>query len=104
MNNAINSHDHYGKRSPFEDFDMEHITPAFRAIQHKRFFEYIDTLDSDDKSTYFKTFGKLASLDDSKAFRRMVCKDENMKLIGDYDTYIHIKAQTSLLITHQSRS
>ncbi len=93
MSNNMDFLEIFQLQAEFEDFDMEHIIPAFRAIQHKRFFEYIDTLDSDDKSTYFKTFGKLASLDDSKAFRRMVCKDENMKLIGDYDTYIHIKEQ-----------
>ena len=93
MSNDMDFIEIFQLQAEFEDFDMEHIIPAFKAIQHKRFFEYIDTLDSDAKSTYFKTFGKLASLDDSKAFRKMVCKDENMKLIGDYDTYIHIKEQ-----------
>lgn len=76
-----------------KDYDEEHIIPAFKTKQYRRFFEYIDTLDSDIKVQYFNTFGKIASLEDSKAFRKLVCKEENIELLGDINTYNHIKEQ-----------
>ena len=42
---------------------------------------------------YYRSFGKLSSLDDSKKFRRLVCNENNMELLGDYDIYNHIKEQ-----------
>ena len=83
----------FQKKVDFNEYENKHLIPAFKTIQHRRFFEYIDTLDSKIKTEYFNTFGKISSLEDSKAFRRLVCKEENMELLGDKKTYYHIKEQ-----------
>lgn len=38
----------------------------------------------------FNNFGKFASLDDSLAFQRLMCKEENMELLGDHRIFDRI--------------
>ena len=77
----------------FSEFDYEHIEKAFKSRQHKRFFNHINQLNQPIKTKYFSTFGKLASLDDNKAFRKMICEVQNIELLGDWNIYYHIKEQ-----------
>lgn len=77
----------------FSEFDMDHIKPAYKAKQHERFFNYIDTLVPEEKKIYYMSFGKFFSLNDSKLFRKLVCREDNMELLGDYKIYNHIKEQ-----------
>ena len=83
----------FQQSADLKEYDEKHIIPAFKTRQYRRFFEYIDTLDSDIKTQYFNTFGKIATLEDSKAFRKLVCKEENIELLGEIDTYNHVKEQ-----------
>ena len=83
----------FQQHADFSKFDLDHLRPAFVCKQYDRFFEYIDSLPNDIKTEYFNSFGKLASLDDSKAFRKLVCKDENIELLGNYNVYRHVKEQ-----------
>ena len=38
-------------------------------------------------------FGKFKTEQDSKAFQRLICKKENMELLGSYDLYRKIRYQ-----------
>lgn len=64
----------------------------FKVPQHKRFFEFIFSSNQPDelKNEYLSSFGKLASLDDSLAFQKLVCKEENMKLLGSHRIFNRI--------------
>ena len=83
----------FQQKADFCKYEKKHLLPVFKTKQYARFFKYIDTLDNEIKTEYFNTFGKLASIEDSKAFRKLVCKKENMELLGDRKTYYHIKEQ-----------
>lgn len=93
MSNHFEFLELFQTHADFTKFDIDHIVPAYKTKQHERFFKYIDSLSPEEKKSYYKTFGKLASLNDSKAFRKLVCREENMELLGDYDIYYHIKEQ-----------
>ena len=71
---------------------QEKIVPMFKVPQHKRFFEFIFSSNQPDelKNEYLSSFGKLASLDDSLAFQKLVCKEENMKLLGSHRIFNRI--------------
>ncbi len=81
----------FQQNADFSEYDMSHIIPAYKTKQYKRFFMYIDSLSADEKKKYYKSFGKFSSLDDSKAFRKLVCSEENMELLGDYNIRNHIR-------------
>ena len=76
----------------FEKLSNELIIPIFKVPQHERFFNYIfsDKQSNDIKKEYLKNFGKFASLDDSIAFQRLMCKEENMNLLGDESIFSKI--------------
>ena len=71
---------------------QEKIVPMFKVPQHKRFFEFIFSSNQPDelKNEYLSSFGKFASLDDSLAFQKLVCKEENMKLLGSHRIFNRI--------------
>ena len=83
----------FQQKANFSDFDMDHIVPAYKTKQYERFFNHIDSLSPEEKKEYYKSFGKFASLNDSKAFRKLVCREDNMELLGDYALRDHIKEQ-----------
>ena len=83
----------FQQKANFSEFDMDHIVPAYKTKQYERFFNHIDSLSPEEKKEYYKSFGKFASLNDSKAFRKLVCREDNMELLGDYALRDHIKEQ-----------
>ena len=83
----------FQQKADFSEFDMDHIVPAYKTKQYERFFNHIDSLSPEEKKEYYKSFGKFASLNDSKAFRKLVCREDNMELLGDYALRDHIKEQ-----------
>lgn len=85
--------EHFQQKANFSEYDMKHIEPAYKTKQYERFFVYIDSLSPAEKKKYYRCFGKLSSLDDSKKFRKLVCREDNMELLGEYEIYDHIKAQ-----------
>lgn len=93
MSSDLNFLERFQQQADFSEFDMTHITPAYHAKQHDRFFSYIDTLTPEEKKSYYMSFGKFSSLNDSKLFRKLVCREDNMELLGDYKIYDHIKEQ-----------
>lgn len=93
MSRDLDFLERFQQQADFSEFDMAHITPAYQAKQHERFFSYIDTLTPEEKKSYYMSFGKFSSLNDSKLFRKLVCREDNMELLGDYKIYDHIKEQ-----------
>ena len=93
MSSDLDFLERFQQQADFSEFDMTHITPAYHAKQHERFFSYIDTLTPEEKKSYYMSFGKFSSLNDSKLFRKLVCREDNMELLGDYKIYDHIKEQ-----------
>ena len=93
MSSDLDFLERFQQQANFSEFDMAHITPAYHAKQHERFFGYIDTLMPEEKKSYYMSFGKFSSLNDSKLFRKLVCREDNMELLGDYKIYDHIKEQ-----------
>lgn len=93
MSSDLDFLERFQQQADFSEFDMTHITPAYHAKQHERFFSYIDNLTPEEKKLYYMSFGKFSSLNDSKLFRKLVCREDNMELLGDYKIYDHIKEQ-----------
>lgn len=93
MSNHWNFLECFQQEANFSEYNLKHIVPAYKTKQHKRFFQYIDSLSQEEKKSYYKSFGKFASLDDSKAFRKLVCREDNMELLGDNNIRDHIKEQ-----------
>ena len=93
MSRDLDFLERFQQQADFLEFDMAHITPTYQAKQHERFFSYIDTLTPEEKKSYYMSFGKFSSLNDSKLFRKLVCREDNMELLGDYKIYDHIKEQ-----------
>ena len=93
MSRDLDFLERFQQQADFSEFDMAHITPAYQAKQHERFLSYIDTLTPEEKKSYYMSFGKFSSLNDSKLFRKLVCREDNMELLGDYKIYDHIKEQ-----------
>lgn len=93
MSRNLDFLERFQQQADFSEFDMAHITPAYQAKQHERFFSYIDSLTPEEKKSYYMSFGKFSSLNDSKLFRKLVCREDNMELLGDYKIYDHIKEQ-----------
>ena len=93
MSRDLDFLERFQQQADFSEFDMAHITPAYQAKQHERFFSYIDSLTPEEKKSYYMSFGKFSSLNDSKLFRKLVCREDNMELLGDYKIYDHIKEQ-----------
>lgn len=93
MSSDLDFLERFQQQADFSEFDMAHITPAYHAKQHERFFSYIDNLTPEEKKLYYMSFGKFSSLNDSKLFRKLVCREDNMELLGDYKIYDHIKEQ-----------
>lgn len=79
----------------FSKFDKELLIPIFEVPQTERFFQYIfsDENETSIKEEYLQKFGKFKTEQDSKAFQRLICKDENMELLGSYDLYYRIHRQ-----------
>lgn len=79
----------------FSKFDKELLVPIFEVPQTERFFQYIfsDENETSIKEEYLQKFGKFKTEQDSKAFQRLICKDENMELLGSYDLYYRIHRQ-----------
>lgn len=75
-----------------EEFDEKLLIPIFKTKQSKRFFEYIfsDKTEQSLKEKYLREFGEFKTEADSKAFQVLICRDENMELLGDYKIYHHI--------------
>ncbi len=75
-----------------EKLSQEKIVPIFKVPQHERFFVFIfsDSQPEELKTEYLNNFGKFASLEDSLAFQRLMCKEENMKLLGSYRIFNRI--------------
>jgi hypothetical protein len=73
----------------FEKVDMKYIIPMFKAKQTSRLFEYIfsDKVDKPIKEVYLREFGYFKEEKDSKSFQILMCKEENMELLGDYKLY-----------------
>ena len=94
MSRDLDFLERFQQQADFSEFDMAHITPAYQAKQHERFFSYIDTLTPEEKKSYYMSFGKFSSLNDSKLFRKLVCREDNMELLGDYKIYDHIISKT----------
>lgn len=80
------------EEADLEEFDEKLLVPIFKTKQSKRFFEYIfsDKTEQSLKEKYLIEFGKFKTEDDSKAFQVLICKAENMELLGDYKIYHHI--------------
>ncbi len=76
----------------FDELSDEHLMPAFKVPQHERFFNYIFSEKKSEKlkKAYLSEFGKFATLDDSMAFQRLMCKEENMNLLGSEKTFSKI--------------
>lgn len=70
----------------------EQIVPMFKVPQHERLFNFVfsETQSEELKKIYLNSFGKFASLNDSLAFQRLMCKDENMELLGSYNIFNRI--------------
>lgn len=79
----------------FMKFDETHLIPIFQVKQTERFFNHIfsDSVSMSIKEKYLKSFGKFKSEKDSKAFQKLICKKENMELLGSYDLYNRIHHQ-----------
>ena len=75
-----------------EELDKKLLVPIFKTEQSKRFFEYIfsDKIELSLKEQYLRYFGHFKTESDSKAFQVLMCKDENMELLGDYKLYSRI--------------
>lgn len=75
-----------------EKLSQEKIVPIFKVPQHERFFDFIfsDSQPEELKTEYLNNFGKFASLEDSLAFQRLMCKEENMKLLGSHRIFNRI--------------
>lgn len=69
-----------------DDLDEKHLIPMFKVRQIARFFEFIFSMQDKDelKKQYLKSFGEFKTEADSIAFQKMMCKQENMDLLGDY--------------------
>ena len=80
------------QEAALDEFDDEHLIPIFKTEQTKRFFEFIfsDKTSVSIKQRYLVEFGKFKTEEDSKAFQMLICKEENMKLLGSYDIYHRI--------------
>ena len=76
----------------FEEFDDKLLFPIFKTKQTKRFFDFVfsDKTGQQLKEQYLTKFGEFKTETDSKAFQVLMCKDENMELLGDYKIYHHI--------------
>ena len=79
----------------FAEFDEKHLIPIFAVPQTERFFQYIFSEENEVsiKEKYLQKFGKFKTEQDSKAFQRLICKKENMELLGSYDLYRKIRYQ-----------
>lgn len=82
----------YLKKLFDSDRSEELIPPIYKVNQHKEFFSFIlsDRFDSNKKIEYLDSIGKLAAEQDSKDFQELICKPENMELMGDKDRYWRI--------------
>ena len=70
------------------------LIPMFKVKQHKRFFEFIFSDCNDEiKALYISSFGKFASEEDSKEFQVIICKDENIEMLGSEKLYRRIREQ-----------
>ena len=76
----------------FGKLSDEQIIPIFKVPQHKRFFNYIFSAEQsvNIKKIYLSSFGKFSSLDDSIEFQRLMCKEENMELLGSKNIFDRI--------------
>ena len=83
------------KSADLTKLDEEHLIPIFEVEQTERFFNHIfsDNISTSIKEKYLKSFGKFKSEKDSKAFQKLICKKENMELLGSYDLYNRIHHQ-----------
>lgn len=80
------------QEAALDELDDEHLIPIFKTEQTKRFFEFIfsDKTSASIKQRYLVEFGKFKTEEDSKAFQMLICKEDNMKLLGSYDIYHRI--------------
>ncbi len=78
-----------------QGLDEKLLIPMFKTRQTTKFFSYIfsDNVTQELKEKYLKTFGKFKEEKDSKAFQVLICKKENIELLGSYDMYYRIKEQ-----------
>ena len=76
-------------------FDKELLVPIFKVPQTERFFQYIFSNENEIsiKKEYLQKFGKFKTEQDSKTFQRLICKEENMELLGSYELYRKIRYQ-----------
>lgn len=80
------------EQAKLEELDEKLLVPIFKTKQSKRFLEHIfsDKTEQSLKERYLREFGEFKTESDSKAFQVLICKDENMELLGDYKIYHHI--------------
>ena len=78
-----------------ESENPEHLLePIFKVKQHKDLFNIVfsDKFDDVLKMKYLNSFGKFFSLDDSKAFAKLITLPENLRLV-DKKLYKRVKEQ-----------
>ena len=75
----------------FIKFDIEHLRPMYKVPQQLKFIKFIfENYDDVEKILYLESIGKFQTEKDSKGFQTLICKKENIELLGNWALFSRI--------------
>lgn len=85
---AIQKKEYFDELFKRNDRD-KYIKPIFKVPQHSEMFEWMmnDQHTAAEKEEYLDAIEKFASEEDSLRIQRIICRKENMELLGDKARY-----------------
>lgn len=84
--------EHLRDSKQYSELTVDQLRPLYRIEQIEPLFRYVfENYDDSEKMHYLNFYTKFKTEEDSKAFQLMICKSDNLELIGDQNLYFKIR-------------
>lgn len=76
----------------YSKLNTKQLRALYKVEQTERLFRYVfDNFDDEEKIYYLNYYSKFKTEEDSKKFQVMICKADNLELLGDMNLFFKIK-------------
>ena len=92
MNNNIWFLERLRDSGKYSRLNTKQLQALYKVEQTEQLFKYVfDSFDDKEKLNYLNYYDKFKTEEDSKKFQVMICKPDNIELLGDIGLFYKIK-------------